>query len=245
MQYYSIQHSLNKKIVGHSPQIKKIIHSCDIWEDSNFIDRFNYEEININPIISTPVLHSSSNATDLIDVRGEIGFLSKILIKSNLKSILEKKRTSGLQFFKSPVIYQEKIIDDYYILNMYETNNDLLDIKNCRIQYHKKADDYETTYNTNNEYLIFENFENFNSFLNIAITNNEFFFIDKISLKDGIKEDFFMLKNVQGGTKYVVSEKLKKEIEEANCTGVEFQPVELSTKEWLHDGEREKVYGKA
>ena len=54
-----------------------------------------------------------------------------------------------------------------------------------------------------------------------------------------------MLQNVQGSVKYVVSEKLKKEIEEANCTGIEFQPVELSITEWLHGGEREKIYGKA
>ncbi|MCD0471964.1 imm11 family protein [Flavobacterium sp. JAS] len=245
MNYYSIGHSLNKKILGHYPQVKKIIHHCDIWEDPFFIDRFSFEKININPIISNAALHSTSKLTDLIDVRGDIGFLSKILISGKLKSILEKKRTSGFEFFKSPVFYKENIIEDYYILNMYENNNDLIDIKKCRIQYHKKADDYKFTYNTNTEYLTFNNFESFNSVLNIATKNNELFFIDKIVLKDGINEDFFMLQNVQGGTKYVVSEKLRKEIEDAGCIGIEFQPIELSAVEWLHGGEREKTYGKA
>ena len=91
MNYYSIEHSMNKKILGHYPQVKKIIHHCAIWEDPCFIDRYNFEKININPIISNPVLYQNSNLTDLIDVRGEIGFLSKILISGKLKSILEKK----------------------------------------------------------------------------------------------------------------------------------------------------------
>ena len=54
-----------------------------------------------------------------------------------------------------------------------------------------------------------------------------------------------MLKYVNGGIGYYVSEKLKQEIEDAGCTGIEFQPVELSYNEWTAPGgEREKVYGK-
>ena len=52
-----------------------------------------------------------------------------------------------------------------------------------------------------------------------------------------------MLNYVFGG-KYFISEKLKQEIEDAGCTGIEFQPSYLSLNEWLHS-EREKVYGKA
>ncbi|BFM42905.1 hypothetical protein CFS9_15460 [Flavobacterium sp. CFS9] len=245
MNYYSIEHSMNKKILGHYPQIKEIIHHCAVWEDPRFIDRFSFEKININPIISNPVLYQNSNLTDLIDVRGEIGFLSKILISGKLKSILEKRRTTGFDFFKIPVFYREKIIEDYYILNVYEDNNNFIDINKCRVQYHKKADDYKFTYNTNTEYLTFENFDSFNSLLDVAIKNNESFFIDKIILKDSINEDFFLLRYVESGVKYVVSEKLKQEIEDAGCTGIEFQPIELSTIEWLHGGEREKIYGKA
>ena len=38
----------------------------------------------------------------------------------------------------------------------------------------------------------------------------------------------------------------KKEIEDAGCTGIEFQPIELSYNEWLMPGgEREKIYGKS
>jgi len=61
-----------------------------------------------------------------------------------------------------------------------------------------------------------------------------------------ITEDFFALRYVSGGAGYYVSEKLKKEIETAGCTGIEFQPSELRYNEWLAPGgEREKIYGKA
>ena len=54
-----------------------------------------------------------------------------------------------------------------------------------------------------------------------------------------------MLQYVEGGIKYIVSEKLKIEIESAGCTGIEFQPIELSLDEWLMPrGEREKIYDK-
>ena len=70
--------------------------------------------------------------------------------------------------------------------------------------------------------------------------------VNNIYLNDNINEDFFMLRYVEGGVKYIVSEKLKKEIEDAGCTGIEFQPVELSQNEWLMpNGEREKIYGKS
>ena len=53
-----------------------------------------------------------------------------------------------------------------------------------------------------------------------------------------------MLQYVEGGIKYVVSDKLKKEIEDSGCTGIEFQPIELSINEWLQGGEREKIHNK-
>ncbi|MEH3112547.1 hypothetical protein [Pedobacter terrae] len=50
--------------------------------------------------------------------------------------------------------------------------------------------------------------------------------------------------DVEGGVKYIVSEQLKKEIEEPGCTGIEFMPTDLSLNEWLQGGARERIYGK-
>jgi hypothetical protein len=39
--------------------------------------------------------------------------------------------------------------------------------------------------------------------------------------------------------------KLKKVIEDSECIGIEFMPIEMKMTEWLQGGEREKIYGKA
>lgn len=244
MNFYSISNSLDRKILGHYPQVTSYKYHCDVWNDSKFIERISFNKIDFEPITANAILHSKSKITDLISADG-MGFTLKLLISKKLKKILENRKKTGMQFFKSPIIFKESLIEDYFVLNMYQIENNLIDIKNCKIKYEKKTEDYKYTFKTETEYLIFDNNESFNLALHKAHDNNEFFFIEKIKLKKDISEDFFLLRYVQGGVKYVVSEKLKKEIEEANCTGIEFQPIELSLTEWLHSGEREKIYGKA
>lgn len=69
------------------------------------------------------------------------------------------------------------------------------------------------------------------------------FYIYKIKLQPNIEKHFFTLLYVEGGVKYLVSEKLRNKIENSNCTGIEFMPAEMRLTDWLH-GEREKIYGK-
>jgi len=244
MKFYSIKNSLDRKILGNYPQVKSYKYHCDIWNDPKFIEQVQYTKVDFEPITANAILHPKSKLTDLIDAGG-VGFTLKPLVSKKLKHILENSIKKGLQFFKSPLIFKENLVNDYFVLNMYENKNNLIDIKNSKIKYDKKADDYKFTFRTETKYLSFDNYEDFNDALNKALSNNEFFYIEKIELKQNIQENFFMLKNVEGGVQYIASEKLKKEIEDANCTGIEFQPIELSLNEWLHGGEREKIYGKA
>ena len=137
------------------------------------------------------------------------------------------------------------MIEDYWILNFYEFNYEYTDFPNSKISYTRKADDYKITYNTIKEYINLKNFEQFEAKRLEAITKEESLSIEKLNLfNQNVDEDFFMIKYVFSGL-YFVSEKLKKEIEDAGCTGIEFQPVALSINEWLQGGEREKIYGKA
>jgi len=124
-------------------------------------------------------------------------------------------------------------------------NDEFIDYTNSIINWEKKNDDYDETYGTTPIELKFSSFDEFNNEMEKARVNLETFNVKKLILKD-VKEDFFMLKNVEGGAGFFVSEKLKKEIEDVGCTGIEFQPSELSYNEWLAPGgERERVYGKS
>lgn len=56
--------------------------------------------------------------------------------------------------------------------------------------------------------------------------------------------DFFSLRYAEDAHKGIISERLKNELLENKVSGIEFKPLELSLNEWLHCGEREKIYGK-
>jgi len=128
---------------------------------------------------------------------------------------------------------------------MYNFNQEFIDFSKCKVIYRKKDDDFEVTFSAKNVEIEVNNIKEFNDYIVKAKEKLETITIEKLSLTDNISVDFFSLKYVFGGVGYYASEKLKQEIEDAGCTGIEFQPVELSYNEWTApSGEREKVYGK-
>jgi hypothetical protein len=238
MIYYNICESLNSKIVGLYSQVEKALYSCDVWEETKFIDRVGFVKLDFEPITAKAILMKKSKLTDLISA-GIIGFSLKLLISGKLKSILEKNRNLGIQFYKSPVIYKEKEIDDFWVVNPYQFDFEFIDFHRSKVFLMKNV------FEKQEELLIKSSKEFLDQKNRIEQMGYPYsIYIEKFKLIDNLDEDFFVLQNVERGIKYIVSEKLKKEIEEAGCTGIEFQPIEFSMNEWLQGGEREKVYGK-
>jgi hypothetical protein len=60
MTCFSIQNSLDEKTIGKLPQVKSIKHNCHIRDEPNFIDRFPFEEIEINPNLSHTISYGKS-----------------------------------------------------------------------------------------------------------------------------------------------------------------------------------------
>lgn len=240
MKFYVIRNSGNKKIIGHYPQVKGVHHNCHVWNEPKFIDRIDFEKIDFEPITSNAILFDSSKTTDLINVPS-IGFTLKLLISGKLKNILEKYTNDKGLFFQAPIIYKNELVYDYFIVFPYKFEFDYIDFQNSTFVLKKSKTD-GGTYQQNVNVSTFEDFKYILS--NKKELGYVQFYIDRIKLKSNINDEFFVLRHVQGGIKYIVSEKLKKEIEDAGCTGIEFMPVELTLNEWLHS-EREKIYGKA
>lgn len=240
MNYYIIQESGNLKIIGKYPQTKGIQYNCDVWNEPKFIGQIHFEKVDFDPIIANAILHPKSKQTDLIDANSAMGFSNKLLISGKLKTILEKNRKNGMQFFKSPIIQNNLLVEDYWILNMYEFNNDYVDFLNSKILLEEI-----TSENINSLYLSINSLKDYE--LKIEEVRGKKgcnLRVEKLVLsKDKIINDFFMIRYSFSGI-YFVSEKLKQQIEDAGCTGIEFQPIELSLNEWLQGGEREKTYGK-
>lgn len=238
MKYYQIRHSLDKRILGHYPQQKDTIFHCSIDDEPRFVEHVYSTKIDYKPIIANAVLHSKSVPTDLISAFG-LGFSHKLLISGKLRSTLENSRDTGLQFFHAPIIHKNQELEDYWIMNLYEVNMEFIDFSKSEVFVTERGFDYVEKLQLNSiEEFRHKKQEIANLGYPMGIR------IPRYKIKDGIDQHFFMLTDVDGGVNYIVSETLKTEIEHAGCTGIEFMPSELLLNEWLHDGERVRIYGK-
>lgn len=239
MKYFAIQSCLNEKLIGKYPQVQEFIHHCNVEEEPNFIDKFAFEKIKIQPILSNVVLHSVSIQTDFIDVFGDVGFNFGYLISDKFKKVLEKFNCYGIQLFKTYIVQQNKSFDNYWQTNIYDFPYQYIDYKKTTFLFK----DRDVNKNVMREVMSFNDAAEFTTFANKVRFPKWIFFKDIFFTKE-MNLDLFSLRYSEYGHKGIVSERLKKEIEDAGCTGIEFQPIELSINEWLQGGEREKVYGK-
>ncbi|RNA62124.1 hypothetical protein D1631_09370 [Chryseobacterium nematophagum] len=247
MNYYKINFTSSVKIRGNGDYIKdyKLRIPSDMrllyWEIPRFVGNINHEKIDFEPYLLDIELFANSKINDLIMQGGPVP--SMLILSGKLKTILEKYRKTGMQFFNINILKKDEIYNDYWLLNMYEFNQEFVNFNNSRIIYEKKDIDFNTTYSTKNIDLKVNDNKEFNIYIEKAKEKLEIITIEKLVLsEDVIIENFFALKYVTGGVGYYVSEKVKQEIEKERCTGLEFQPSYLSYFEWRK--EREKIYGK-
>lgn len=241
MNYYSIHFTLNPKLKGSNVYIKnyniKIPNEKLFWEEPKFIGNINHEKIDFEPYLLDVELFSSSKINDLIIDTGPV--TKKLIVSNRLKSILERYRATGMQFFKINIFKKNILFNDFWILNMHEVNMEFIDFEKTIfvVRKRKAGGTFLENINVNSIEDMHVMLKDENNYVQL--------FIERIVIRENISSDFFCLQYVEGGIKYIVSEKLKNEIEVEGCLGVEFMPVEMKMTEWLQGGEREKIYGKA
>lgn len=239
MKYFAIETSLNEKILGKYPPVKGFIHHCDVDEEPNFIDKLIFEKIEIQPILSNVVLDANAKQTDFIDVFGDVGFKFGYLISDKFKKILDQFNCYGFQFFKTSIFQNETQFNNYWQTNIYDFPYHFIDYQNTSFL----LKDRDVNRNIISQTMNFNDINEFNLFVNNIRYPKMLFFKD-ISFNERMNLDLFTLRYTEGAHKGIVSERLKNEIEKEYITGIEFKPLELSIYEWLHGGEREKIYGK-
>lgn len=249
MKYFRVNFTLNPTLRGANDYIKDYRFHKDsfegfYWEEPKFIGNIRDKKIEFIPYTVDIQLSPKANILDLIERGGPLS--SQLLVSGKLKSILERYRKSGFQCFQFNVIKNKEVHNNYWTLHFYEFNDNFIDYKNSSIIYEKHAEDYENSYRIEKIKLDINSGEELDHHIKRTIDNQETTTIKELRLNDNITENFFELKRVSGGIGYFVSEKLKTEIEEAGCTGIEFQPSYLSYNEWTQrDGPRDQVYGRS
>lgn len=242
MNYYFLNSTIDVKIKGNQDYIKKyhfkIPGNLLYWEEPGFITNASFKKIDFEPYLFDIELYSKSRLLDLMFSSGPASLMP--VMSGKLKNIITKYRKDGMQYFKMGVIKQGTEFD-YWILNMYVINEEYIDFTKSMVTVQVKKPGGET------QRIVVEigslvEFEELKAYHRKKM---ELVTISKLVLIEETKQDFFAIKGVEGGVKYIVSERLKKEIEDAGCTGIEFQPTELSFDEWTAPGgERELIYGK-
>jgi len=239
MKYFSIQSSLDEKIMGKLPQLKEVIHKCNVSNDPNFINKFVFEKIKSRPILSNAVLSTNSKQTDLIEASG-VGFsYGAMLISEKLKNLLANSHCFGVQFFPTYIIHKNQRNENYWQTHIYNIPYNLLDLKKTNI-YKKNALTRSVDFK---EKIEVSNTEDLLS----KIKELEFpycIFFKDVAFKDEMNLDYFFLRYFEGANQGIVSQRLKDKIEKQEITGIEFKPIEVSLNNWLGSGGvREKFYG--
>lgn len=241
MKYYSIFKSLDEKVMGKIPQIKEVLYNCNVSENPNFIGKFPFEKIGIEPILANAVLHAKSKHTDLLKTGG-IGFsFGSIVISDRFKILLKQFNLFGVQFFPTCILQKGKRIDNYWQTHIYEIPYDYINFKNTDLLV-KDRDE-----NRNPIQYYIDRVANKDDFLMFtqSIKYPKMLFLKNVSFIEKMDLDYFLLRNFEGANHGIVSEKLKNEIEKQAITGVEFKPIELDINDWFgSNGIREKTYGR-
>ncbi|MEZ4796640.1 MAG: hypothetical protein R2785_05680 [Flavobacteriaceae bacterium] len=240
MKYFSILNSLDVKTMGCLPQVKQVIHNCDVLNNENFIDKFPFRKIEKKPILSNAILYAKSNQTDLIKTNS-IGFsYGSMLISDRFKNLLEKFNFFGIQFFSTSIFHKDEKIGNYWQTHIYDVPYNLIDFKNT--DFVLKDRDVNRKPMQNSLKILSKE-----EYLNIAESMKypKMLFLKNVSFTEKMNLDYFFLRNFEGASLGIVSYRLMEEIEKNTITGIELKPFEVDLQTWYKSKEREEKYGKS
>lgn len=219
MNFYKLEHTIDENKIGKYPQVSEAKYSCDI-NDPLFIDRIFFEKANIKPITAKGILAKDATITDLLSTSG-MGFTLKLLMSEKLRNILIQHRPTGIEFFNSPVIFKGEELKEFWIMNVFETDEKHIDF--CKSDILLRA--RRTEGGTKLLKVKITSLKEFKTNIKFHKKNGNYIFLKEVVLKTNVNDDFLIIRNVEGGVGYYMSDRLKKAIEVENITGLEFKQI--------------------
>jgi hypothetical protein len=221
MKYFRINNASDRKAIGFYPQVSEGIYPTT-RDSSNALGMLLYnEKATSNTEIPKGMLHKRAKLTDFLSV----SFLSgSLFLSERLKNIITKYSSQGVQFLNTSIVVREKEDTSFYILYPHQSDYSFLDIEKTEFVFKDimlKEILNKVEFKSVNEYLLALN-ENKKDAIRIGFPSFKPLIINKIAIIENCDIDFFSIERVQGGIGYFVSEKLKVQIEEADCTGIVF-----------------------
>lgn len=218
MKYYRLYHTNNEKIVGKYEQVMEGIYNFNV-KDEYFIGniKWHLKKIEFIPLVPDLILWKKAKITDMISV-SIMGTHGGLVISDKLKNILQKNNYKDVQFFPIGIYKNDSNIGNYWFMRFYKVSLENINFNNSEVW------EYEHTFHKIAEHKVSSK-EEFLSLSNSLVYPRTIHILT-VALQSNISDDSFALNFImRGGIGYFVSEKLKKEIEKANCTGIIFKDI--------------------
>lgn len=213
MNYYQISIDSNRKSVGLYPQVSEAEYPCSIY-DLNFIGEMNLKKITNHVLLPVALLRRGAKRTDIISA-SPVGLTTGLLISDKIKNILEKYINNNIQFFSVKLKHKEQQFN-YWIAHPYRTDIEQINFEESEIIR-------ENLFGKEKEIITISSAE---QFAELRKQKNKdiiwTYRVSKLVLKKNIIDNLFILDILYGGVKFIISDNVKKELEDAGCTGLAF-----------------------
>lgn len=216
--YFKLTCSVDARIIGNvNSQTEDSLYP-HLLEGKLFSRDIFLKKVDDPFAVQTPtaILTKKAKLTDVIG-GSSTAIVGQLIISNRLKVILEGVKDAKVQFFPLSVIHREIIYPNYWLICAYDTDMEFINYAQSKIElvgleFQKIKD------------VLLNDYQQFD-LLRKETRLPEFLSITKISLVDQCNKDLLVLRWVEGGIGFYVSEKIRSEIESAKCIGVEFTPV--------------------
>lgn len=209
--YFKIDFATTEKEVGSTyPQSQTARHPVHT-DDPRYIGK---QDIGCSLPAATlpePVLHPDAKRTDLIS-NTSLG--SRLLVSTRLKTLMQPHLQKAFTQILPVTLHHLIEAIGYWLLNPVSFHMDLIDYSRSEIWLH-------TVGNTKVERLNFDSHAAFEEYRQKLVLP-ERAHIEKPVFLATAQQDFVQLRFVAGGIGFYVSQNLKEEIENAECTGLRF-----------------------
>lgn len=216
--YFKLTCSVDTKIIGNvNSQTEDSLYP-NLIEGQLFSRDIFLKKVDDPLAVQTPtaILTKKAKLTDVIG-GSSTAIVGQLIISNRLKVILEGVKDAKVQFFPLSVIHKEIIYSNYWLICAYDTDMEFINYAQSKIElvglgFQKIKD------------VLLNDYQQFD-LLRKETRLPEFLSITKISLVDQCNKELLVLRWVEGGIGFYISEKIKSEIEDAQCIGVEFIPI--------------------
>lgn len=239
MNYYEMMQFPNEVI-------KSYVDKCPV-NDPRFLGKHNNRTpVGFEPIIPEIILKGGEKIPDFFSAGGMLS--PRKIVSSRLKALLERScdRTC-IEFFPITLIQNKEKIEGYWITNFVSFFDESLDFEKTMFRVEtrtpiKNKYGVYVDYTSSSEFRKFKDFQEFLEVKAAGWGNGITVLPERPKLKVSEKTPMILFDKISI-LDIIVSEDLKKEIEENGFVGIEFKPLEIPDEEWYGpNGLRKEFY---